>query len=833
LLNAGSITGATAILGDTAGSVTITNAGTITGTGGTAVDLTDAGSAIFNQQAGSVSGDVLLSANADAANIVNGNVIGSISGGGGNDTVTISGGAVDSIVAGAGNDTVRVLGGVIGTTAGPGGVELGAGADTFEMSGGTIFGGVSGEGGADAPAPDRFAISGGTINGSVFGLGGGNTFQVSGSTINGSIFAGSQNDTVTISGTANVQGDATIGPDAVGLEDGNDRFSMSGGTLGGAVSGGGGNDVLAVSGGTINSFVAGNDGADQITISGGTITGDVDAETVILTGGTIGGDITGITGNTLVINDGGSAAPLVLRDGVVFSGTNAVATIINTDLSAGGTKTQFFQGFDSVTVDPSTIKFGTGTNSIGLLNLVDGSILFVDGNAVLTGTANVVGSTIDLADGAADDVFTLGGLVLNNGTIAIDLNQRTITADQLATGALTGAGVNVINVNLLGTPVFSGQTDIPIITTGGPVTGTFIAAGVPGTQSSLFTYEVVQGAGGLFIRATPANVGLVLAPQNAVDVSIVDTALDALYGINDDAIEFDLGLGNGPAMAALSNTFGVFASGQFAYTGHDGFDMSTVGISAVGPGFDATDFSAAISLDFNAAKHFGFDDQYGLNLGVFGGYASTDVALEDFAGFIDTGDADNKSAMLGGYALFRKEFNYLLVSSTAFLGETDIFNGVLDSNGNYGTDGYALTASAGHIFVLSDRMRLDLRGGLVGVTFEGDDYTDSKGNQFGGSEISFGAFKFEPGIYGDFQLENGMTLSPYARADLQQRFGYKNTASIDTVEIGFDDADFSAALSTGFNLKMSETTTMSGEVRGKLSSDSATVGGKLGIKVAF
>jgi hypothetical protein len=65
------------------------------------------------------------------------------------------------------------------------------------------------------------------------------------------------------------------------------------------------------------------------------------------------------------------------------------------------------------------------------------------------------------------------------------------------------------------------------------------------------------------------------------------------------------------------------------------------------------------------------------------------------------------------------------------------------------------------------------------------------------------------------------------------RFGYENTASIDTREVEFDDSDFSAALSTGFNLKMSKTATMSGEVRGKLSADAWTVGGKLGLKVAF
>jgi outer membrane autotransporter protein len=103
----------------------------------------------------------------------------------------------------------------------------------------------------------------------------------------------------------------------------------------------------------------------------------------------------------------------------------------------------------------------------------------------------------------------------------------------------------------------------------------------------------------------------------------------------------------------------------------------------------------------------------------------------------------------------------------------------------------------------------------------------------GGTHISFGAVKFEPGIYADYPLENGMTISPYARGELQQRFGYENTASLENATINFKDSDFSAALSTGFNLKMSKSATLTGEVRGKLSSDSSTIAGKLGIKIAF
>jgi hypothetical protein len=54
---------------------------------------------------------------------------------------------------------------------------------------------------------------------------------------------------------------------------------------------------------------------------------------------------------------------------VTFSGTAAVGSIANTDLAAGGTKTQNFTGFASVTADNSTLGFGPGAVGIGVLAL--------------------------------------------------------------------------------------------------------------------------------------------------------------------------------------------------------------------------------------------------------------------------------------------------------------------------------------------------------------------------------------------------------------------------------------------------------------------------------
>ncbi len=751
------------------------------------------------------------------------------SAGNGADFFTMTGG---SIVAGAPAPPPVNSGGTLDPSVPPDYIDFLDGDDVLVISGGTIGSAANRINIFLGGGADRVTMSGGTIYGYIFGQGGANVFDISGGTINGTLLAGSQNNLVSISGTAFI-GQSPGEVDSVGLEDGSDRFVMTGGRLTGAVSGGDGDDIIIINGGSIGGFVAGNVGEDRIFILDGTIQQGVEGDSVYIAGGTINGDITGITGNTLIIDDSAAPAPINLQNGATISGAGVGGTAIiqNTDLAAGGAKTLFFTNFTSVTTSNATLGLGSGVQGIGVLTANAGSTIFAFGAVNMAASAvNLNSSTLTLANGFAGDTFTVGGIAFNAGVLGLDVNQRTLQADRINAAAFTGNGI--INISLLGTPVFTQQTDIPIVFA--PVAGTFVAQGLPGSQASLFTYELLPGpGGGLIVRATPANFGFALAPQNALDVSTIETVLDALFGLNDDVIETILGLANGANRVQLADNFGVFASGQFAHTEHDGFEITSGPLTADGPSFGANDFSAAISIDFDAAKHWGFDKEYGLNLGLFAGYASTDVKLHEFFGFDNVGDAFNQSAMLGGYGLFRREYTYALVSGVAFLGESDIFNGILNSNGDYGTEGYAITGSVGRIFMLSDTLRFDARGGLLGVIFQGDDYVDSNGNNFGGSEISFGALKLEPGIYMDRQLENGMTFSPYARADLQMRFGYENTASIDTREVKFDDSDFSAALSTGFNLKMTKSATMSGEVRGKLSADAWTVGGKLGLKVAF
>lgn len=780
----------------------------------------------------SIGGDVDGGDGDDVFSITGGSISGAIFGAAGNDSFAVDGGTLGPIYAGEGADTVVINGGVVNAPADPAlfdAVGLEGGNDTFIMTGGQLAGAVSGGGGDDS-----FDISGGRIDTFLAGNDGNDTIAVYGQAeIGQHVTAEDGNDVISISENASIGTFVDGGP-------GNDTINVSGNaSIGTDIYGGDGDDAIDISGGVIGGSVFGGADNDTVVVSAGQIAGGIEAETVHLYGGTIGGDISGLTGNTLVINETLGAAPLSLADGVSFSGVNASGAISSTDLARFGS--QNFTGFASLDASNSTLRF-TGPQTIDQFNLVGGSTLFTTGLVQLQsqgggfGNLYVAGSVIDMGNGSATDQFLVGDLTIDGARFVLDVDQQAGTADQfIVDGTFSALGANVVEVNLLEAPVILGTTEVPIVLAGNTVVpGSFTVEGVSGTAAELFNYQIIEGpAGELILLATPADLQIPAGAQSAVDAHTATAALDTFYSTVWDAANHQLGLATGASPVLASPNVGIYASGQFAHVEHRGFTYSGNGTTGKGPSFSALDFSAVLNIDFNAAKYFEFDDRYGLNIGLFGGYTSSKVELDPFLNFQSIGEGINRAGMFGTYGLFRQGYSYALVAATGFLGWTDISHDLLNTTGGYDTFGFAATASAGHIFMLSDRLRFDLRGGLAGVDFRGGSYTDSAGNAFGTSRVSFGAVKFEPGIYGDFQLGNGMVISPYARLELQQRFGYRNQTSVANTRFDFDDADFSTSLSGGFNLRLSPSSTVSTEVRGKFSSDSTTLAGKLGYKLAF
>ncbi|MDW6021409.1 autotransporter outer membrane beta-barrel domain-containing protein [Mesorhizobium sp. BAC0120] len=135
LENAGAISGRTGVVARTAGPVTITNSGTITGIGGTAIDLrTSFGPNTFNQQAGTITGDILLSAGPDTVNVTGGAIDGDVTG---------KGGATLNFALGAGSFTFAAPNAITGMA------EINMNSGTVDLQG--------------TATTDRMTVSGGKM----------------------------------------------------------------------------------------------------------------------------------------------------------------------------------------------------------------------------------------------------------------------------------------------------------------------------------------------------------------------------------------------------------------------------------------------------------------------------------------------------------------------------------------------------------------------------------------------------------------------------------------------------------------------------------------------
>ena len=236
-------------------------------------------------------------------------------------------------------------------------------------------------------------------------LGGGNdTLNVlNNSNVTGYIAAGEGNDNVTVDTNSTVgqnsSGDSMAmggGVDSVTLSDnasvsgniimssGNDAFTMSGGTVGGDVDGGGNDDTLVMTGGTVSGSVSGSVGSDNISISDSTILGDVRGDrggsesiagndNITLSNASISGTVYGDDGadnftvnslsNNLVIDgsEGGTDNDTLDLSALTGSIVYDVANPENGVFTEDGTgKTISFSNIENVTAPIAPVCFTTG-----------------------------------------------------------------------------------------------------------------------------------------------------------------------------------------------------------------------------------------------------------------------------------------------------------------------------------------------------------------------------------------------------------------------------------------------------------------------------------------
>ncbi|WMS44149.1 autotransporter outer membrane beta-barrel domain-containing protein [Acuticoccus sp. MNP-M23] len=654
---------------------------------------------------------------------------------------------------------------------------------------------------------------------------------------NASVDTGSGNDNIQVSRNYFASMDVLAGS-------GNDTITW-GGFGYGSVDAGAGNDSVTLFDGRIDGTLAGGTGRDTLNF----------------TGGEVGGAITGFETVDIKEKNGARIGGTVTIEG---TGTTDVSLTGTNFLSRGSSAPTFdLSGVDEFAVSRSKFRL-SGQQGINELRLINNSRLAISGAVSLISGGSRGGlvaknSIIDAVDGAADDSLRISAGRFQNSTLRFDVD--AVSANQRADQLIFDrrrinrqledqiSGRNILQVNFVAPT--SGEVEVEIAKIYGDSEVRFI-------QAALSTFSA-EGIGPNYdptreLTLRPGNNGTVVLVSAAVDAgdsfdpppAVANGAAAALTSgevgeINTQLADGATGFGGGAGRTQISPTFGVFSNGSFGRVFHDGYSVSGGGTNLATPDFTADNFSLFATGELDASAQWGIED-IGLRLSVFGGYVQSYVSLDRSLDggpptpFTSTGF--NEGAVLGGSVLVSKiqgegNLNYALGSVAGLLGETDTTNGDNNGKGSYGTQGLILSAKVGRNMPIADRVRLDLRFGGSYVYFHGNSFTDSVGTNFSESETSYGLLNFEPGVSTAFVLDNGVRINPTARALMQLRVGYDNTAGINGTNFSFDDADFTVGGELGATANLTERLTAGAAIQGRLSEDQRSIFGKLSLSYRF
>jgi uncharacterized protein YhjY with autotransporter beta-barrel domain len=413
--NAGSITGLNASGIQTVANTDISNSGIISGANNgifatTGLNLTNTATIIGGTAEGILATSGSVTGNAGSISGVTGVLF---SGGATSDSLTLTGGS---------------LTGTGGTAA-----SLGNGNDIFNLSGSaTVTGNVS-LGGND----DTAVISGGTLTGDLLAEGGNDTITLAGGDILGTLIAGIGDDNVTINGGS------ITGPNAATLGGGNDILNINGGTITGNINGEGDNDVINFASGT-------------------SITGTVN--------GGPGSDVLNFAGDTLVQSSGFNAITNMEVINKTGTGTTTVNGATQTDVINLGAGGLFLNGNLSPVTAGGTMAINqTGGHLGGVLSGATGAWL---ADLQITGGTFSPGSTLP-SGGLVSSIGTLAltSANFNGGSLLVHANPATPSSDLLkVTGNLALNNTPIIISPLTKDAPLSTMT---IVDVGGTTSGTW------------------------------------------------------------------------------------------------------------------------------------------------------------------------------------------------------------------------------------------------------------------------------------------------------------------------------------------------------------------------
>ncbi|MEM9224366.1 MAG: autotransporter domain-containing protein, partial [Pseudomonadota bacterium] len=333
----------------------------------------------------------------------------------------------------------------------------------------------------------------------------------------------------------------------------------------------------------------------------------------------------------------------------------------------------------------------------------------------------------------------------------------------------------------------------------------------------------------------------VSVPTNISNGATASQAGENVEDVNNELSDAATGFGKQRGRTQISPTFGVFSTGQFGRTYHDGYRVRGGGTSgAVTPAFTGDSFSVIGTGELDASAQFNLED-IGLRISAFGGYAQNYVQLDrsvdgvNFTPFVGTGF--NESGIFGGSVLVSKiagegNLNYGLVSAAGIFGSTNIRAADTGGRGSYGTQGVVISGKAGRNLAVSDNVRLDVRFGAAFNHFHGDGFTDDLGTRYGSSTVTAGQVSFEPGV-STAVLLGDVVVSPSARLLFIQRVGNDNSASVNGTSFTFEDADFTLGGQVATTFDVTDRLAAGIAVEGRVSEDDRTLLGKLSLTYLF
>ncbi len=534
---------------------------------------------------------------------------GSISGGGGTNTLTLTDGANAIAISGANAGTLNTTTAFSSVTT----VNGGSGAETYTLGAGvTSFNGtLAGGGGSNTLAltdgTNTVAISGanaGTLNGGTAFTG---IATLSGGTGNDTL-AAAPGGTAFVIGGANAAGAAGIAAtsiEALSGGAGNDSFTLAGGvaSFNGSIGGGGGANTLTLTDGTNAIAVTGaNAGSVNTTTSFtgiGTLNGGSGADTYTLGAGitSFNGTLAGGGGsNTLALTDGTNTITISGANAGTLNGSTSFTGIATLSGGAGNNTLAATNGANTFAVNGAnsgTLNATTSYTNIGNLAGGSGADDFVIGAAgTLTGTLDggAGSNTLDLSAKTGALVVDQSGSVTENGSAVLAgfSNIGALAGNGTATELIGSSAGQTFTLagNLAGSAGslgFSGVTRL----TGAGANDTLVVADDVGTitltNASIARAGFATMAIGGFESATLGGG----AGSNTIDAGGFGGSASILASAGGDLV---VGNGAGTTLAgtATGSTFTV--SGNDSGSLFDGINLTTfngVGNLAGGAGNDS------------------------------------------------------------------------------------------------------------------------------------------------------------------------------------------------------------------------------------------------------